>query len=594
MFCHGCRRCKGERVDRVELLHARCRIHVGHCIHAGRPPYVRFLSRGFWNNDVELIVMSTINSLERRGSSSPCDQETNEMALFLLGIRNAALCSDATFDGGAERLGLNDSGRGCFGVALAGDPPAVGIVLFGDGGMGDPPNGTDIRDGANSKQSYALPATSFAASSSGEYISVSDDSVTDGSVRFGGINCGALRHHTLTSIGSTCTAGVALNNEGERPTSWPRGLLRIGASLAGDSANEEFVFFGGDMSSDLPVGTRIGDGATSAWPDESLATSNATPSSRRGTSIARDPVGEELVFFGGDTSSDLSVGTRIGDGAPSTWPDESLATSNATPSSRRGTSIARDPVSEELVFFGGDTSSDLSVGPRVWDSAPWSEVVDVNVSRFVGPLRPVPSDLEDVPAGDDRTFGEPAQVGGAFIISHFPFDGVRIYAASTNAFSGAPNIVSSGLPASFDGVAFPTADVAPLASVFPDVVGAAVPSPRTGTASMARSIAGTLTAGLANPVTVTVRSASYPTITVATATDAFTILAGDFGPRFTGAIPFDNVLSATNLEGHSSTGADQVGDFTPGSNYSGVLCSKTAGLTAPSGHRHGGIRVDHL
>jgi hypothetical protein len=111
---------------------------------------------------------------------------------------------------------------------------------------------------------------------------------------------------------------------------------------------------------------------------------------------------------------------------------------------------------------------------------------------------------------------------------------------------------------------------------------------------MARSIAGIQTAGLANPITVTVWSTSNPTITVATATAAFATLADDSGPRFTGAIPFDTVLGATNLEGHFLTGADQVGDITPGSNYSNVLCSKTAGLTAPSGHRHGGNRADHL
>lgn len=479
MFCQGCRRSKGERVDRLELLHARCRIHVGHCLHAGRPSYVRFLSRGFWNYDVELIAMSTTNSLERRGSSSPCDQETNEMAQFLLAIRNASLCSDATFDGGAASASLNGSDRGRLGVTLAGDLIAGGLVLFGDGEIVDPPNGADMRDDVISKRSYALTATSFAASSSGEYLSVSDDSVTDGSVRFGGKNCGAPRHHILTSIGSTCIAGVALNYEGERPTSWPRGLLRIGATLAGDSANEELVFFGGDTSSDHSFGSRIGDGVTSAWPDKLLAMSNATPSSRRGTSIARDPVGEELDFF------------------------------------------------------GGDTSGDLSVGPRVWDSAPWSEVVEVNVSRFAGPRPPAPWDLEDGPATDDRTFGEPAQVGGAFIDSHFSFDGVRIRAASTNALSSAPNIVLSGLPASLDGVAFTTAGVAPLASIFPDVVGAAVPSPRTRTASMARSIAGTQTAGLANPVTVTVRSASDPTITVATVTADSATLADDFGPHFT-------------------------------------------------------------
>jgi hypothetical protein len=139
-----------------------------------------------------------------------------------------------------------------------------------------------------------------------------------------------------------------------------------------------------------------------------------------------------------------------------------LATSNAIPSSRRGTSIARDPVGEELVFFGGDMSRDLSVGPRVWDSAPWSEVVDVNVSRFAGPLPPTPLDLEDGPAADDRAFGEPAQVGGAFIISHFSFGGVWIHAASTHALASTPNIVSSGLPASLDGVAFTTAGVASL------------------------------------------------------------------------------------------------------------------------------------
>src|ERR1019366_3678784 len=153
----------------------------------------------------------------------------------------------------------NGRDRGRLGVTLAGDLAAEGLVLFGDGEIGDPPNGTDMRDDVISKRSYALTATSFAASSSGEYLSVSDDSATDGSVRFGGKNCGAPRHHTLTSIGSTCTGGVALNNEGERPTSWPRGLLRLGASLAGDSANEMLVSFGGDTSSNLSVGIRIGD-----------------------------------------------------------------------------------------------------------------------------------------------------------------------------------------------------------------------------------------------------------------------------------------------------------------------------------------------
>jgi ribosomal protein L31 len=155
-------------------------------------------------------------------------------------------------------------------------------------------------------------------------------------------------------------------------------------------------------------------------------------------------------------------------------------------------------------------------------------------------------------------------------------------------------MVSSGQPASLDGVAFPTAGVAPLVSVFPGIVGVVVSSLRTGTAAKARSIASTLTAGLANPVTVTVRSASHPTITGATAAYASVTLAVDFGPRFTGAIPFDTVLSATNLEGHFSTGEDTVGDITPSLNYRGALCYETAGLTASSGHRHGGNLVDHL
>jgi hypothetical protein len=481
--------------------------------------------------------MSTTNSLERHGSSTSCDQETNGMAQFLLGIRNAALCSDTNFDGGAASASLNDSGRGGFAVTLAGDPTAGGIVLFGDGRIGDPLNGIDMQNGAFSKRSYATPA-SFASISLGEYISFIDDSVNDGSVRFGGKQCGALRHHTLTSSESTSTTDVVLNNEGERPTSWPRGLLCIGASLAVDSASEELVFFGGDMSSDLSVGPRVRGGATSAWLVKLLATSNATPSSRSGTSIACDSASEEFVFFGGDMSSDLSVGARVRDGASS------------------------------------------------------NEVADVNVSRLAGRRPPALLDRDDMLAPDDRTCGKPVQVGGACIISHFSFGGVRIHASSTNALSRVPHVVSSGQPASFDGVAFPTAGVVPLLSVFPGIVGVVVPSLRTGTAARARSTAGTLTAGLANPVTV--RSASHPTITGATATDASVTLAVDFGPRFTGAIPFDTVLSATNLERHFSTGEDPVGDITPSLNYSGALCSETAGLTASSGHRHRGNLVDHL
>jgi hypothetical protein len=69
------------------------------------------------------------------------------MAQFLLGIRNAALCSDTNFDGGAASASLNNSGRGCFGVTLAGDPTAGAIVLFGDGRICDPLNGIDMRDG---------------------------------------------------------------------------------------------------------------------------------------------------------------------------------------------------------------------------------------------------------------------------------------------------------------------------------------------------------------------------------------------------------------------------------------------------------------
>jgi hypothetical protein len=591
MFCHGYRLCKGEWVDRLELLHARCRVHVGHCVLEGRRPYVRFAFRGFWNYDVGLIVMSPTNSLERHRSSRLYDQEINEMAIVLPGVRNAARCGDTTIDGVAT-ASLNDSGRGRFGVTPAGDLGAGGILLFGGGEIGDPLNGTDSRVGAISKWSYATPEMSGAAISSDEYISVNDDSVTDGPVRFGRKNCGAFRRNTLTTSESISTADVVLNNEGERPNSWPLGMLRIGASLAGDSMSEALVFFGGDMSSELSVGIRIGDGATSARSHKLVATSNANPSSRRGTSIALDSASEELVFFGGDMSSELSVGIRIGDGATSARSHKLVATSNANPSSRRGTSIALDSASEELVFFGG-VSSDLFVGPRVWGSSPWSEVVDVNVSRFAGPWPPDPLDLEDVPAADDRTFGELTQVGGAFVTSHSTFHGVRINAAPTIALSSVPRMVSSGLPASLDGGALPTVGVAPLVSVFPYMVGVTVPSSRTGTALMTRSIASALTAGLANSVTITVWSAWCSTATGATPTAASSTFKSDFGPRFTRAISFDAVLSATNFECHFSTGEDPIGDVTPGLNYSGVLCSETAALKVSSGDRHGGIRVGH-
>ena len=125
---------------------------------------------------------------------------------------------------------------------------------------------------------------------------------------------------------------------------------RFGGSLTYATAESKLILFGGwDGGSDYLDDLWSYDPSTGNW--EWLETADTAPGPRASHAVAYDPVASRLVLFGGFDGSTYYDDTWVYDLAQNTWSSRAFVTS--TPPARYGHSMAYDPVTKQIILFGG-------------------------------------------------------------------------------------------------------------------------------------------------------------------------------------------------------------------------------------------------
>ena len=161
----------------------------------------------------------------------------------------------------------------------------------------------------------------------------------------------------------------------------PRARPPAGASMAFDQATGDMVLFGGNNSIGCLMCIRTTGGNLSdtwTWDGSTWAqqTPTTSPANRSGAPMAFDPVTGDLVLFGGlfgggnESIGEFSDTWTYGypAGVTDTWAPQSPATS---PSASQYASMAFDPATGDIVLFGGFSSAS---GPETWDGSTWAQL----------------------------------------------------------------------------------------------------------------------------------------------------------------------------------------------------------------------------
>jgi hypothetical protein len=263
-----------------------------------------------------------------------------------------------------------------FGAAMAFDGTTSQVVLFGgffgQNALGD----TWTWDGVNWTQQHPTtspPARSYASmayDANNHQLVLFGGSTTADTWTWDGSNWTQLSPATsppardnasfaydgakLLLFGGSSGTGVVNDTWSWTGTTWTQlspstsPPARDGASMAFDGAHQKLVLFGGQTNA---TPNELGDTWTwsgTTWVAASPATS---PSARNGASMDYDPATSQLVLFGGFVG--VGQGIEAGDTwgwNGTTWVAQSPATS---PSARDSASMAADPLTKQLVLFGG-------------------------------------------------------------------------------------------------------------------------------------------------------------------------------------------------------------------------------------------------
>ena len=269
-------------------------------------------------------------------SSMAYDPATGQLVLFGGFNSNSLLLPDTwTWDGTTWTLKSPTTSPGArASAAMAYDPGTGQLILFG-GFTGTYASDTWAWNGTT--WTKLTPASSPPGR---DFASMAYDPATGQLILFGGEDANG---HVL---GDTW-AWDGTNWTQQSPTNGPARDL---ASMAYDSGTGQLVLFGGDdAGGNVLADTWTWDGTN--WTKQSPA---ASPPARAYVPMAFDAGNGELVLFGGFGGSSGILGDTW------TWNGTTWAPSPPSapsPSPRYIASMAYDPATDQLVLFGGATSS---------------------------------------------------------------------------------------------------------------------------------------------------------------------------------------------------------------------------------------------
>ena len=141
----------------------------------------------------------------------------------------------------------------------------------------------------------------------------------------------------------TSNTWTELEQTGETPPG------RIYASMVYDPESGRSILFGGE-DHDGPMDDLWSyDPGGSVWAR--LQPEGAVPLARSGHTMVYDPVGRQMILFGGGLEEDLSRNTWSYDPSANAWTE--LSPRGALPAARIGHSMVYDALSERILLFGG-------------------------------------------------------------------------------------------------------------------------------------------------------------------------------------------------------------------------------------------------
>jgi hypothetical protein len=254
-----------------------------------------------------------------------------------------------------------------FGMASGYNPTSNLMLLFG-GGTGFP--GPCVNDlwtmtHANSltnQQSWAKLTASGTLPGIREGASSAYDTVNNKFIMFGGYDCTSTYYSDLWILsnadGSTGTPSWSkITPAGTAPPA------RYNASAIYDSANNIMVVFGGETVNtntfnDVWILTNAnGIGGTPTWTQASPT--GTKPAARAGQSAVYDAANNIMIVYGGITNRGVvlnewwTLANANGKSGTPSW-TQLVSPANAPP--RKLHTAMYDPVSNEMIIFGGDST----------------------------------------------------------------------------------------------------------------------------------------------------------------------------------------------------------------------------------------------
>jgi hypothetical protein len=197
------------------------------------------------------------------------------------------------------------------------------------------------------------------------------DSARNKVVLFGGITC---PHSPCIDLDDTWTWDGTDWTQEAPVTSSPPG--RHDAQMSYDSSTESVVLFGGATGSNCPSPTDCpphDDTWTWDGTDWTLQTPADNPPARSDQAMTYDPVGQQVIVFGGCCLEAGPFYDPMGDWWTWDGPDWTQQGVSTNPAAREWPSMVYDAARRNVVLFGGGFCCGSRDETWSWDGATWTE-----------------------------------------------------------------------------------------------------------------------------------------------------------------------------------------------------------------------------